>query len=135
MSQLTSEQRAEIERQRQADTNCRSFVVESTPLQREAHAWKAGQALAGRDEDQEHFRKMQKASQEQTFSGELRRALDAIGSQVLALPDKLGIDWRLLSDFRAGEAPLPSDVIDRLIRELHLTVEFHDDAVPQESRT
>jgi len=134
MSHLTAEQRAEIERQRQADPNRRSFLVESTPLQREAHAWKAGQALAGRDEDQEHFRKMQQASEEPTFSGELRRALDAIGPQVFGLPDKLGIDWRLLSDFRAGDAPLPSDVIDRLIRELRLTVEVHNATASQESR-
>jgi len=80
---LIAEQRAEMERWRQADPDRRSFVVASTPLQREAHAWKDGQALAGRDEDQEHFRKMQKASEEPTFSGELRRALNAIGPHML----------------------------------------------------
>ncbi|MGD9857748.1 MAG: hypothetical protein AB7U20_22625 [Planctomycetaceae bacterium] len=131
MSHITTEQRAEIERQRQADPARRSFTVEPTPQQREAHAWKAGQALAGREEDQEHFRKMEAASKEPTFSGDLRRAIDALGPDVLQLPEKLGIDRRLLSDFRAGEAPLPSNVIDRLIRELGLTVEVHAPAAEE----
>lgn len=39
MSHLTPEQRAEIERQRHADPHSRRFLVESTPLQRETHAW------------------------------------------------------------------------------------------------
>jgi hypothetical protein len=123
MSHLTPEQQAEIERQRQADPGRRSFRVESTPLQREAHAWKAGQALAG--EDQEHFRKIEQAAQDQTFSGELRRAISAAGHQVYGLAEKIGVDRRLLSDFRAGDAPLPSDAFDRLIQELKLNVEFH----------
>jgi ribosome-binding protein aMBF1 (putative translation factor) len=60
------------------------------------------------------------AEREPGFSGDLRRAITTACRPSHELAAELGIDVRLLEDFRVGEATLPSDVIDRLVATLGL---------------
>jgi hypothetical protein len=61
-----------------------------------------------------------KAQQEE--AGNLRRAINAARRPSASLAADVGISVELLEDFRAGEALLTSDVIDRLVRTLDLKV-------------
>jgi ribosome-binding protein aMBF1 (putative translation factor) len=62
----------------------------------------------------------EQAEREPGFSGDLRRAITAARRPSHELAAELGIDVRLLEEFRAGEATLPSDVVNRLVETLGL---------------
>ena len=76
--------------------------------------------LASRDENIEHFRKIKAAAAQVGFSGDLRRAIILANRPIAELAAEIGVDARLLSDFRAGEAELPSATLDRLVDALGL---------------
>jgi hypothetical protein len=71
-----------------------------------------------------HYHKLKAAEAEDAFCGALRRGISASFKGHNRSPDslaaELGIDVCLLEDFRAGDATLPSDVIDRLVKVLKL---------------
>lgn len=67
-----------------------------------------------------HIQKIKTAAQQPGFFGDVRRAISLSGRRVDDLADAAGIDPRLLSDFRAGDADLPSGVLDRLLNVLGL---------------
>jgi hypothetical protein len=62
----------------------------------------------------------EQAEREPGFSGDLRRAITAARRPSHELAADLGIDVRLLENFRAGDATLPSNVVDRLVATLGL---------------
>ncbi|MGE0374672.1 MAG: hypothetical protein AB7I48_09370 [Planctomycetaceae bacterium] len=66
------------------------------------------------------LRRMDDAAAEQTFSGQLRRAIRDAHIPHHTLAAHIGVTWRQLLDFEAGDAALPSDAIDRLIVTLAL---------------
>ncbi len=80
----------------------------------------AEQELAGREENIEHFRKIKAAAEQEGFFGDLRRAIARSRRPLHELAEAIDIDARLLSDFRAGDAELPSVALDRLIKLLDL---------------
>ena len=54
------------------------------------------------------------AAEENTFSGELRRAIHASGLTLNHIADRVGISPIVLDEFLTGDGTLQSDVIDRL---------------------
>jgi hypothetical protein len=117
--QLTPEQRAELERQRQANPKGR-VRIDLTPEQRAEYAQAVAEEEASIAANRERFQKRQQAAQEPGFSGDLRRAINAARRPSLELAAQLGIDVQLLEDFRCGDGTLPTDVVGRLVDVLHL---------------
>jgi hypothetical protein len=102
-----------------ADRMKKSF----TPAEREAWEAAVAEAEAEQPETIEYFRKANVAAAEPTFSGELRRAIHNVHDRQMLLPtllERAQVDWATLEPFMVGEAPLPSDVIDRLVDVLGL---------------
>jgi hypothetical protein len=60
------------------------------------------------------------AMKENTFSGSLRRAIQSCRILLPDLAQRSVVDIRDISDFLCGEKTLPSDAIDRLVKELKL---------------
>jgi hypothetical protein len=117
---LTTEQREEIERQRRLEPGRRSFTLQFTPEQRDEYRRIAAEEDSGRDENLAWIKKLREAEQEHGFSGDLRRAINASRRPLRELSETLGINVDELQAFRAGEAPLPTDVVDRLTELLNL---------------
>lgn len=111
--QLTPGQQAQLSRARAAGE--KRALLNMTPEQNAQ--WKAAvqQELAGREENIEHVRKIRAAAGQEGFLGDLRRAIAQSRRPVYDLAAEIGVDARLLSDFRAGEAELPAAALDRLI--------------------
>ncbi len=60
-------------------------------------------------------RRMREAAEENTFSGELRRAIHAGDRDLISLAELVGTTPIHLSEFLAGDRTLRSDVLDRLV--------------------
>ena len=116
----TAEQLAEIERQKASNPASRRINVEFTPEQREAWRKAVEEEEANKEATIAHHRRIMAAAAEPGFLGDLRRAINASGRRVVALPKEIGVDARLLDDFRAGEAELPAAAIARLVDALGL---------------
>lgn len=118
--QLTPEQRAEMDRERCENPTARGVHVKLTPEQRDEYLRIAAAEDAGREANIGAIRKRDLAAEEPGFSGDLRRAINAARRPSRELAAQLGIDVRLLEEFRAGEATLQSDAVDRLVHVLGL---------------
>ena len=70
------------------------------------------------------LQRMQEAAAEQTLSGELRRAIRDAMFPYHDLAAMIGVSWRQLLDFQAGDAALPTDAVDRLVEALSLTAKL-----------
>ena len=110
---LTNEQRAEIERQRHENPGQR-IVIEETPEQAAEYRRAVAEEEAGREANIAFSRKLDAAAAEPGFSGDLRRAIKAAKRDPRALASDLKIRVELLEDFLAGDAALPTDVVDRV---------------------
>jgi hypothetical protein len=82
---------------------------------------KIAEEEAARPANLARIQRMDEAAAEQTFSGELRRAIRAAKVPHHDLAEQIGVSWRQLLDFQTGDAALPTDAVDRLIRVLSLT--------------
>lgn len=58
---------------------------------------------------------MREAAEENTFSGELRRAIHAGDRDLISLAELVGTTPIHSSEFLAGDRTLRSDVLDRLV--------------------
>ena len=67
-----------------------------------------------------HARQIVAALREESFSGQLRRAIAASRRPRRELAERIGIDAESLERFFSGEGELASHVIDRLAAELGL---------------
>lgn len=79
----------------------------------------------------EKFRRIELAAAETTFSGQLRRAIHGIHRHGLSLPEFLSrsdMTWDVLERFLLGEAPLPSDAIERIADVLNLELQVAESA-------
>jgi hypothetical protein len=115
---LTPEQESQASNAR--DAGEKRIVLSMTPEQRAEWESAVQQELAGCEENIEHFRKIKAAAQHEGFLGDLRRAIAKSRRPVEELAREIGIDCRLLSDFRAGDADLPSTALERLVGSLGL---------------
>jgi hypothetical protein len=119
---LTPEQQADIARQKAANPGARHFRFQATTEQ--AAEWRAAAEAAESHKEQiaEDYRKLVKAAEEEGFSGWLRRAIGRAGRPIRKIAADANIDFRLLHEFRMGDATLPSDAIDRIIAALGLAL-------------
>ena len=79
-----------------------------------------GRTLEASMENLAHMRRIQAAAESPGFFGDLRRAIIASHLSVGELSAATGVDQRLLSDFRAGDAELPAAALERLVDALGL---------------
>ena len=114
--QLTPEQQAVVNKAKAAGE--KRAVLSFTTGQTEEWQEAARGELEGRDETIAHVRKIKAAAEQAGFFGDVRRAITLSGRRVDELARDSGIEPRLLSDFRAGEAELPSMALDRLLSTL-----------------
>jgi len=116
---LTSEQQAEVERQRRENLGQR-VMIQFTPEQAAEYRRAVAEEEAAREANIAAVKKKDAAAAKPGFSGDLRRAINASRTDIRELSRELGVDARLLEAFRRGDAPLPSDAVDRLVALLGL---------------
>lgn len=77
-------------------------------------------------------RRMREAAEENTFSGELRRAIHGGDRDLISLAELAGTTPVHLSEFLTGDRTLRSDVLDRLVSALgaRLVVSDSDSGSP-----
>ena len=116
--QLTPEQRDQV---RQAKARGERRVnLSFTAEQRKAWRQAVEQELAGKEENVAHCHKIMAAADQPGFFGDVRRAILLSRRAPDELAVAIGVDPRMLSDFRAGECDLPSAALERLIDALGL---------------
>lgn len=115
---LTPEQKEQVA-QAQAKGQQRVSMT-FTPEQRKE--WQAAvvEELASKDENIAHLGKIKTAAEAPGFFGDVRRAIMNSRQPIDALAQQIGTDARQLSDFRAGDAELSAESLDRLIEALGL---------------
>jgi hypothetical protein len=118
MMQLTPQQNEEIQKAKAAGE--KRVTLSFTPEQKNQWRTAAQEELAGKEENIAHINKIQAAARQPGFFGDVRRAIILSRRPTDQLANNVGIDPRLLSDFRAAEAELPSAALDRLIEVLGL---------------
>ena len=116
--ELTPEQREQVQQAKAAGE--RRVTLRFTPEQRTEWQAAVQQELAGKEENIAHFRKLKAAAERPGFFGDVRRAIASSRRPTNELADEIGVEWRLLSDFCAGDAELPAAALDRLIEALGL---------------
>lgn len=102
------------------------YMREMTDAERQEWERLVAEVEAEYPQLEERFRIAEAASAEDSFSGELRRAIYSIHRRGISLPRLLreaDVDWPTLDAFLHGEGSLPSDVIDRLTRLLNLRLQ------------
>jgi len=116
--QSTPEQQEQVRNARAAGDQ--RATLRFTPQQRDE--WKAAveEELAGKEANVAHLRKVQAACEQPGFFGDVRRAMALSRRPIDELAAEIGVDSRLLSDFRAGDAGLPPAALERLIDTLGL---------------
>lgn len=95
-------------------------MLQFTPEQREEYSRIAAEEDAALEENLSWLKKLREAEQERGFSGDLRRAINSSRRPLRELSETLGVSLDELQAFRAGEAPLATDVVDRLTELLNL---------------
>jgi hypothetical protein len=118
MMQLTPEQQQQVTQAKAVGE--KRVVVQFTPEQKAEWEAAVRQERAGKDENITHWRKIKGAAEQPGFFGDVRRAIAFSRRSIQDLATAIGVDERLLSDFRAGDADLPASALDRLIETLGL---------------
>ena len=118
--QLTPEQQKQVEKAKAAGE--KRVIVRYTAEQKAEWQKTLHQELDGKEKNIAHLRKIKAAAAQSGFFGDARRAIVLSGRPVDELAKAIGVAGRLLSDFRAGEAELPSEALDRLLDLLGLRI-------------
>jgi hypothetical protein len=118
MARLTPEQQEQVRRAKAAGE--KRVVLDFTPEQKAEWDTAVRAELAGKEETIAHLRKIQMAAEQPGFFGDVRRAIILSRRPVHDLAAEIGVTPALLSEFRAGDAELPSAALDRLIETLGL---------------
>ncbi len=118
MTQRTPEQLEAIRQAKAAGE--KRVTMNFTPQQKAEWEAVVQQELADKEENIANFRKIKAAAEQRGFFGDVRRAIVLSRRPVHELAAEIGVDSTLLSDFRAGEAELPSAALDRLLETLGL---------------
>ena len=118
MMPLTPEQQDEVRKAKAAGD--KRVTIGFTAQQKDQWEAVVQEELTGKEENIAHLRKIQAAAEQPGFFGDLRRAIVASRRSVDELSAGIGVDQRLLSDFRAGDAELPAAALERLVDTLGL---------------
>ncbi|MEX0611217.1 MAG: hypothetical protein WD738_06250 [Pirellulales bacterium] len=94
--------------------------MEFTPDQKKEYRQAVAREMAGKEANIARCRKIKSAAEQPGFFGDIRRAIMLSRPSIPDLATAIGVDWRVLSDFQAGEAELPAEAVDRLLGELGL---------------
>ncbi len=89
----------------------------------QTHAEKLDAFEAERDQVNDDFIHFETAAAEETFSGKLRQAIHRGPLPLSVLMQRTGIEKEALVAFLRGDAPLPSDAIDRIADVLGLALQ------------
>src|SRR5271166_825636 len=116
--QLTPDQQTQLAQAKSVGE--KRAALSFTPQQKAEWEAAVQQELAGREENLDRVRKIKAAAEQTGFLGDLRREIAISRRPVQELAAEIGVDWRLLSDFRAGDAELSSPALDRLVAALGL---------------
>jgi hypothetical protein len=116
--QLTPEQQDQV-RQARAQGEVRA-VVEFSAEQNNAWQQAVKQELGGKQENIAHFRKIKAVAEQSGFFGDIRRAILLSRRPIKELATTVGVEPRVLSDFRAADAELSPAELDRLVAALGL---------------
>jgi len=116
--QLTPEQNEQLKKAKAAGEQ--RVTLRFTPEQKAEWRTAVEQEMAGKEENIAHFRKIKSAAEQRGFFGDVRRAIILSRRPIHDLAAEIGVDVRLLSDFRAGDAELPPDALNQLIEALGL---------------
>jgi hypothetical protein len=111
--QLTPEQKEQLRSAKERGE--RRVYMEFTPEQRKEYREAVAREMAGKDANIAHCRKIKAAAEQPGFFGDIRRAILLSRPSIHHLATAIGVDWRVLSDFQAGEAELPAAALDRLL--------------------
>ena len=115
---LTPEQQEEVRKARAAGDN--RVTIGFTAQQKDQWEVAVRKELADKEENIAHLRKIRAAAEQPGFFSDLRRAIVASRRPLDELTARIGVDQRLLSDFRAGNAELPATALELLIDTLGL---------------
>lgn len=115
---LTPEQQDEVRKARAAGD--KRVTIGFTAQQKEQWEAAVRKELAGKEENIAHLREIQTAAAQPGFFGDLRRAIAASRRPIDELAATIGVDQRLLSDFRSGNAELSAAALERLVDTLGL---------------
>jgi hypothetical protein len=115
---LTFEQQEQL-RQAKLRGDRRVFV-QFTPEQGKAWREAAEQELAEKNENSAHVRRIMAAAEQPGFFGDIRRAILLSRRPTSELAAEIGVESRVLSEFRTGQAELPATALDRLLERLGL---------------
>lgn len=115
---LTPQQREQV-RQAQVAGEQRVTIQLSAEKKRDRES-AVEQETADKDTNIAHICRIQAAAAKLGFFGDVRRAIIVARRPVDKLAKEIGVDPRLLSDFRSGDAELPAAALDRLIQTLGL---------------
>jgi hypothetical protein len=118
MMELTPEQRNEIRAAKSAGH--RRTTIRFTTQQKAEWEAAVQEELAGKEENIAHHQKIKAAAEQPGFFGDLRRSIALSRMSMEELSSEIGVDQRLLSDFRTDDAELPAVTLDRLIQTLGL---------------
>lgn len=91
----------------------RSYTELTEEKRAEAKLWQA-QVKDELPELARRLRMANEAAEENSFSGELRRAIHASGLNLPHIADRVGTTPIVLDEFLTGERTLRSDIIDRV---------------------
>lgn len=116
--QFTPEQQEQVRQARERGE--RRVSLSFTAEQRKAWRQSAERELAGKEENNTHRHKIMAAADQPGFFGDIRRAILLSRRATDELSAAIGVEPRMLSDFRAGESDLPSAALERLIDSLGL---------------
>ncbi len=116
--QLTPEQHEQVRQAKAAGE--KRVMLHLTQPQKDEYRAAVEQEMAGKEENIAHIRKIRAAEEQPGFFGDVRRAISFCRRPVDELAKEIGVDSRHFSDFRAGDAELPSAALDRLIEVLGL---------------
>ncbi|MGD9857220.1 MAG: hypothetical protein AB7U20_19925 [Planctomycetaceae bacterium] len=125
---FTQAQRAEAQRQHRENPGSHRVHVPLTPDQEEEYGRLVDAETAGKNDVIRSSQPLLRALREQTFSGELRRAISRCGRPRDELAHAIGVAPQQLRNFLWGQAALPTDAVDRLMTELRLSARLETQA-------
>jgi hypothetical protein len=115
---LTPEQQNQVREAKERGEQ--RVIVQFTEEQRRSYRTTVEQELAGKDENVAQIRQILRAAEQPDFFGDVRRAIIMSKRPTAELAATIGVDPRLLSDFRAGNEELPAGALNILLETLGL---------------
>jgi ribosome-binding protein aMBF1 (putative translation factor) len=116
--QLTRDQQEQVRQAKERGE--RRVNLQFTDEQRKTWREAVEQELAAKQENTVHIRRIMTAAEQPGFFGDVRRAILVSRRSLDELAAAIGVEARVLADFRAGEAELPVAALDRLMETLGL---------------